>query len=623
MSNVGTAARTILKNETEDNQAGPNQILNDFSIVVATVNGTGSQTSNLSLLKALFKMGLPVNGKNIFPSNIQGLPTWYHIRVSFENFIAFRKQPEILVAFNQSTATDDIASLPAGGVCIYPADGQDIELRDDVYNYGLPVNHFLNETGARGRLKDYIANMVYVGALAKLLAIDLDLIAEALVHHFNNRQSLIDPNMAVINIAYEWVEQNIEKEDPYAVEPLDLTAGQVLITGNEAAALGAVYGGVTLTSWYPITPSTSLIDALNDFLPRLRTDPETGRATYVTIQAEDELAAAGMIMGAGWAGARAMTATSGPGISLMSEFVGLGYFSEIPAVIWDVQRVGPSTGLPTRTSQGDVLFAYYLGHGDTKNILLFPATVKECFEFGIQAFDLAEELQTPILIMSDLDLGMNTWMTSKFEYPKEPLKRGKVLTAEEVEAQGFYRYVDLDGDGITYRTLPGNEHPKAAYFNRGTGHNRYGVYSEKSADWEENMERLSRKFQTARTLLPSPIEESEADVKIGIIFYGSTLPAIEEARTRLQSRGLHTNALRLRALPINDEVHKFIKIHERLYVVELNRDGQMHQILTTENPDMASQLISLAHLDGLPLTADWLVDQLLKKEQELSGLRRD
>jgi 2-oxoglutarate ferredoxin oxidoreductase subunit alpha len=612
-----------MKKTIVDNRTGLKKILNDFSIVVATVNGTGSQTSNLSLLKAMFKMGLPVNGKNIFPSNIQGLPTWYHIRVSFENYVAFRGQSEILVAFNQSTIKDDIALLPAGGVCIYPTDGRDIDLREDVYNYGLPVRHFLNETGTSGRLKDYIVNMVYVGALAKLLNIDLDLIGQALIHHFGGRQNLIDPNMAVINVAYEWVEQNIEKEDPYSVEPLDLTAGQVLITGNEAAALGAVYGGVTLTAWYPITPSTSLIDALNDFLPRLRTDPETGLATYVTIQAEDELAAAGMIMGAGWAGARAMTATSGPGISLMSEFVGLGYFSEIPAVIWNIQRVGPSTGLPTRTSQGDVLFAYYLGHGDTKNILLFPATVKECFEFGVLAFDLAEELQTPIIVMSDLDLGMNTWMTPQFEYPEEPLKRGKILTAEDVEAQGFYRYVDVDGDGITYRTLPGNEHPKAAYFNRGTGHNRYGVYSEKSADWEENMERLKRKFRTARTLLPAPIWETEASIKIGIISYGSTLPAIEEARSRLQSRGLHTNALRLRALPINDEVHQFIKVHERSYVVELNRDGQMHQILTTENPDMASGLISLAHLDGLPLTADWLVNQLLEKEQVLSSARSD
>lgn len=589
-------------------------IVNDFSIVVATVNGTGSQTSNLTLLRALFKMGIPINGKNIFPSNIQGLPTWYHIRVSREGFVAFREPAEILVAFNQVTAETDIAKLPAGGVCLYSTDWREVNLRDDVYNYGIPTNQFLRQAGVKGKIKDYLANMVYVGAIVQLLGIKLEFIEEALAYHFGRRQQLVDQNMGIVEMSYEWAAENLEKEDPYQVVPLDQTDGQILITGNEAAALGAVFGGVTVTSWYPITPSTSLVDALNDFLPKLRRDPDTGRATYAVIQAEDELAAAGMVMGAGWAGARAMTATSGPGISLMSEFVGLGYFAEIPSVIWDIQRVGPSTGLPTRTSQGDILFAYYLGHGDTKNILLFPATAEECFEFGVIAFDLAEEIQTPVLVMSDLDLGMNTWMTPQFKFPSEPLKRGKVLSAEEVEERGFFRFLDLDGDGITYRTLPGNKNPKSAYLNRGTGHNRYAVYSEKPEDWEENMERLNRKFETARGMVPRPVIDQIDGAEIGIIAVGSTLPAIEEARSNLAKSGLSSDFLRIRALPINDDTRDFVANHKRIYVIELNRDGQLHQVLTVEMPEMASRLMSLARIDGFPATARWIINSIQANE---------
>ena len=595
-------------------------VVNDFSMVVATTNGTGSQTSNLTILRALFKMGIPVSAKNIFPSNIQGLPTWYHIRVSHQGFMAYRNEAEILVAFNQTTAIDDMAKLPSGGVCVYSADLRGIQPRNDVYNYAIPVNQFLREAGIRGRMEDYLANMVYVGALAQLLGINLDLIDEALSFHFGDRQELVSQNLDVIHAAFNWTADNAEKRDPFGLEPLNLTEGQIQITGNEAAALGAVFGGITFASWYPITPSTSLIDALNDFLPRLRRDPETGKSTYVVVQAEDELAAAGMIMGAGWAGARSMTATSGPGISLMAEFVSLGYFAEIPAVIWDIQRVGPSTGLPTRTSQGDITFAYYLGHGDTKNVLLIPATVAECFEFGNTAFDLAEQLQTPVLVMSDLDLGMNTWMTPQFEYPSESLKRGKVLSVEDVEEQGFFRYVDVDGDGITYRTLPGNEHPKAAYLNRGTGHNRFGVYSEKSVDWEENMERLNHKFETARAIVPTPIVDKVAGADVGIIAYGSTLPAVDESRVKLAKLGFPTSFLRLRALPINKDVHDFVASHQNTYVVELNRDGQMHQILTVEMPELAIRLISVAHMDGMPLTSRWIVDQIKAREYQNEDL---
>lgn len=599
----------------DKSQNGREPVVNDFSIVVATANGTGSQTSNLTLLRALFKMGIPVNGKNIFPSNIQGLPTWYHIRVSHEGFVARRQNSEVLVAFNEATVENDIATLPSGGVCIYSADWRNVSLREDVVNYGIPVNQFLREAGIRGKIRDYIANMVYVGAVAQLLSIDLDKVEEALSFHFSHRQKLVDQNMGMVRMAYDWTAENIEKADPYHVKPLNMTDNQILITGNEAAALGAIFGGVTVAAWYPITPSTSLVDALTAHLPKLRRDPETGNETCAVVQAEDELAAAGMILGAGWAGARAMTATSGPGISLMAEFAGLGYFAEIPAVFWDIQRVGPSTGLPTRTGQGDITFAYYLGHGDTKNVLLFPATVAECFEMGTTSFNLAEELQTPVFVLSDLDLGMNTWMTKPFEYPQEEIKRGKVLTAEEVEEKGFSRYLDIDGDGVGYRTLPGNEHPKGAWFARGTGHNEYAIYSEKPEDWVNNMDRLNRKFDTARKLVPKPVTEMNAMAEVGIISLGTTLFPIEEARTRLTARDMETSFMRLRALPINKEVRDFVENHERIYVIEMNRDGQLHAILQTEMPDLATKLVSVAHLDGMPLTARWIVEAIEEKEQ--------
>lgn len=595
-------------------------IINDFSMVVATENGTGSQTANLALLRAFFKMGIPVNGKNIFPSNIQGLPTWYHIRVSHEGYVARRHTSEILVAFNQNTVQQDVKELPAGGVCLFNGDWREMPQRVDVIYYGVPVNQFVRDTGAKGKQRDYLANMVYVGALAHLLGIPLAVLEESLSFQFNGRQSLIQSNMSVVRAAHAWTADNLPKRDPYRVAPLNATAGQILITGNEAAALGAVFGGVSVVAWYPITPSTSLVDALNNYLPQLRRDeetdasgtgaPGTGAPTYAVIQAEDELAALGMVLGAGWAGARAMTATSGPGISLMAEFTGLGYFAEIPAVIWDVQRVGPSTGLPTRTSQGDLIFVYYLGHGDTKNVILLPATVKECFEFGVAAFDLAEMLQTPVFVLSDLDLGMNNWMSEPFPYPTEPLKRGKVLTATDVQQNGFVRFKDVDGDGITYRTLPGNEHPKAAWFARGTGHNENAVYSEKPEDWAQNMARLARKFETARDLVPAPIIDEVENADFGIIAFGTSKYAIDEARDRLAAQGIKTSFMRIRALPINQEVKDFIDRHERNFVIELNRDGQLRTILQTEVPEMATKLISIAHLDGMPLTARWVVESI-------------
>ena len=592
-------------------------IVNDFSIVVATANGTGSQTANLAILRSLFKMGIPVNGKNIFPSNIQGLPTWYHIRLSKDGYTGRRHTSEILVAFNQATVAQDIQTLPAGGICLTNGDWRAVPQRDDVTMYTVPVNEFIRDSGKKGKLKDYLANMVYVGALAHLLDIPLEQFDEALMFLFKGKRHTVDSNMAVVRAAHEWAAANLAVTHPYRVAPMNATDGLILMTGNEAAALGAVFGGVTFAAWYPITPSTSVIDALNGYLEAMRRDPATGEATYAVVQAEDELAAIGMVVGAGFAGARAMTATSGPGISLMAEYVGLAYFAEVPAVIWDIQRVGPSTGLPTRTSQGDVLFTYYLGHGDTKNVILFPATPAECFEFGYRAFDLADTLQTPVFVLSDLDLGMNNWMSPPFDYPVEPLRRGKVLSAEDVAERGFARYKDLDGDGITYRTLPGNPHPRAAYFARGTGHNDAAVYSERPEDWEANMLRLARKFDTARALVPGPVVDEVAGAEIGIIAYGTTEAAITEARDRLAAAGLPASFLRLRALPIHGEVEAFIARHDRTYVIELNRDGQLHTILSAELPALATRLVALAHLDGMPLTARWVVEAVMANEEPL------
>lgn len=590
-------------------------IVNDFSFVVATANGTGSQTANMTILRAMFKMGIPVNGKNIFPSNIQGLPTWYHIRVSKDGYIARRHTSELLIAFNEATVADDIKNVPSGGVCLFNADWRNVPTREDITLYSIPVNMFVRETGLKGKVGDYIANMVYVGAVAHLFGIPLSYIEDALSFNFNGKRKLIDSNMGVVRAAYEWSVANMVKVDPYRVVPMNETTGMIMMTGNDAAGLGTVFGGVSFVAWYPITPSTGLVDAINEYLPRFRMDPETGQPTCAVIQAEDELAAIGMLLGAGWGGARSMTATSGPGLSLMAEFTGLGYFIEIPAVIWDIQRVGPSTGLPTRTGQGDITFTYYLGHGDSKNIILFPSSIKECFEFGTTSLNLAEELQTPVFVLSDLDLGMNNWMSEPFTFPDEPIKRGKVLSAAVVQEKGFARYKDIDGDGITYRTLPGNEHPRAAWFARGTGHNEKASYSERPEDWYNNMARLARKFDTARSMVPAPVIREMAGAKIGFVAVGTTEYAIEEAQDRLAAAGIKTDFLRIRALPINDEVAQFVARHDYVYVIEMNRDGQLHSILTTEMPELATKLRSIAYLDGMPLTARWVVEAFNAAEE--------
>lgn len=596
-------------------------VINNFSITVGTANGSGSQTSNLTLLRALFKMGIPVSGKNLFPSNIQGLPTWYTIRVSKEGYLARCADQEIVVAMNPDSFTQDLASVSPGGVFFYADDIRLAINREDISIYPMPVKRLVKESEAPSNLKGYIANMVYVGVVAQLLGIDLEKIYQALDFHFKGKQKPIDLNYSMVTRAAEWAAQNLEKRDPFRVELMDATQGYIMADGNTAAALGSIYGGVQFVAWYPITPATSLAEELSEYLPLLRKDPETGKNTFAVVQAEDELAAIGMATGAGYAGLRSMTSTSGPGMSLMTEYIGLAYYAEVPVVIWDVQRVGPSTGLPTRTSQADITMAHFMGHGDTENVILLPGSVTECFEFGWRAFDIAERLQGPVIVLSDLDLGMNTWMTKPFEYPDEPMDRGKVLWEEDLEklSDRWGRYKDVDGDGIPYRTVPGNRHRLSAYFARGTGHDEFARYSEDGEDYEQNMMRLKRKYETICEYLPKPAIDTMREANIGIIGFGSTDPAIQEARHNLAQAGIQTDFLRLRAIPFTQEVTDFVRDHERIYVIEMNRDGQLNQLLSLAYANQCVKLTSLARLDGLPMTAHYVEEEIKANEVKYNG----
>ncbi len=594
--------------------------VNDFALMVATKNGSGSQTSNLVLIRSLFKMGIPVSGKNLFPSNIKGLPTWYTIRASKDGYTARRATTEVTVAFNQDTVTEDIHNVPEDGVLIVNSDLKYNVARQDITVYEIPVKEIMKQAEFPRDFADRIANMVYVGAACFLFEIPLDIAYGALLDQFSGKEKPAKMNYNVIELAYQWSKANMTKSDPYYFEPLNLTEGKILIEGNEAAALGALFGGVNVVAWYPITPSTSVVDNIMGHMG-IRKDPETGKNTVAIVQAEDELAAVGMIIGAGWAGARSMTATSGPGISLMAEFTGLAYFAEIPCVLWDITRIGPSTGLPTRTGQGDLLFLYYLGHGDTRHIVLIPDGAEEAFEFGWRAFDVAEQFQTPVFVMSDLDLGMNLWLSDPFKYPDTPINRGKRLDKVELEEffaehGEWFRFRDYDADGIPYRTVPGTDHPRAAFFTRGTGHNDMGIYSERSDDWVQNLNRIHRKFDTARSFIPQPVIDYDPTKSIGIISYGSNDPAIREARDRMASEGIETNYLRVRALPLAESVYDFCKKHDRVYVVENNFDGQLWQILRTEVPGDASNLIKLALGDTLPMTARWVHSRIFQEEQK-------
>ncbi|HEY1270616.1 MAG TPA: 2-oxoacid:acceptor oxidoreductase subunit alpha, partial [Terriglobales bacterium] len=556
------------------------RVVNDMSIQVATVNGSGSQSSNTVLLRSIFQMGIPVSGKNLFPSNIAGLPTWYTIRANKDGYIARKKEIDFLVAMNPETAQEDVKSLDPGAVVVYDEPLNLSTLRDDLVFYSVPYDKLVAPVCPEAKLRKLVRNMIYVGVVARLLGIEMIEVEKAIRKQFSKKVKAANLNLAAVQAGFDYATATLPKRDPYFVQRMDKTKGKIIIDGNSAAALGCMFAGVTVVSWYPITPSSSLAETLIDYMKEYRVGAD-GKGTFAIVQAEDELAAIGMVIGAGWAGARAMTATAGPGISLMSEFSGLAYYAEVPGVVWDIQRVGPSTGLPTRTSQGDILSTAFLSHGDTKHILLIPSSVEECFSMAQDAFDLAEHFQTLVFVMSDLDLGMNNWMSDPFQYPDKPINRGKVLSREDLNRLGgFARYKDVDGDGVAYRTLPGTEHSAAAYFVRGSGHNEKSQYSERPDDFERNMERINRKFETARSFVPRPEMAGTGKAKIGIIAYGTSHWAITESRDQLRKESnLETDYLRVRAYPFTREVHEFIEQHERVYVVEQNRDAQMLNLL--------------------------------------------
>jgi 2-oxoglutarate ferredoxin oxidoreductase subunit alpha len=601
----------------EKQSTAQKQIVNDFSIQVATVNGSGSQSANNILLKSIFAMGIPVSGKNLFPSNIAGLPTWYTIRASKHGYVARKKEIDILIAMNAETSREDILSLPTGGAAIYEETANLAQFRDDVACYPVPFDKLTAAVCPEAKLRKLVKNMIYVGVVAQIIEMDLEVVEASVRRQFAKKQKAADLNWAAVKAGYDYAATAFTKHDPFVLERMHETDGKIIIEGNSAAALGCMFAGVTVVTWYPITPSSSVVENLIDYLKKYRIEPD-GKATFAVVQAEDELAAIGMVLGAGWAGARSMTATSGPGISLMAEFAGLGYFAEIPGVIFDIQRTGPSTGMPTRTMQGDLLSTAYLSHGDTKHVMLLPGSVKECYEFAMEAFDLAEQLQTPIFVMSDLDLGMNNWMSEPFAYPEKPLNRGKVLSADDLtRLGGFARYKDVDGDAIPYRTLPGTDHPNAAYFTRGSGHNDKALYTERPDEYQATMERLARKFETARQYVPAPVVVQDGQSKVGLIAFGTTDFAVGESRDQLRKEyGLETDYLRLRAFPFAKEVHDFVAAHERVYVIEQNRDAQLLSLLKLDLPAAdAVKLRSVRHYNGLPIDARSVTDELVLQEE--------
>ncbi len=601
----------------DKNHFNQGSIINDFCMTICTVNGSGSATANTTLLKSLFHMGIPVSGKNIFPSNIKGLPTWFSIRVSKDGYLARVAHDDIIVQMNPKTFDEDIKYDISGGVVFY-ADHINMPIdRDDVIVYPMPVKNLIKEANVPRNLREYMQNMVYVGIVSQILGINLDVVHESLIDQFKKNNSVAESNFAIVKLAADWAKNNLEKEDKYFLKQMPPLKDYIMLDGNTAGALGSIYGGFQFCGWYPITPATSLAESLNTFAPKLRKDLETGKNNFAIVQAEDELASIGMAVGAGWAGLRSMTSTSGPGVSLMTEYMSLAYFAEVPLVLWDVQRVGPSTGLPTRTGQSDLLLNFFLGHGDTRHIIVIPSSVSECFEFGWKAFDIAEKFQTPVIVLSDLDLGMNLWMTKALKFPDEPIERGKLLWEEDLEVfeKEWGRYLDVDGDGIPYRTVMGNTHEKAAYFARGTGHDEFGHYSENPEVWRRNLDRIKFKIENSRESLPEPtIRENEGSC-IGLIGMGSTESAIIEAQDKLKEKGIATDFMRIRALPLSEKVKDFIKSHDRNYVIELNRDGQLNEILTIEYCDESDRLMSLSYIDGLPMTADYIIQSVTGKEQ--------
>lgn len=591
------------------------RIVNDFSIQVATVNGSGSQTANLVLLRSIFQMGVPVSGKNMFPSNIAGLPTWYTIRANKDGYIGRKKEIDLLVAMNAETAREDVLSLPPGAAVLYDEPLKLNALRSDLVFYPVPFDKIVAEVCKDAKLRRLVKNMIYDGVLSKLLGVEMAQMEHALGRQLGKKLKAVELNLGALKGGYDFADANLVKQDPFVVEPMSKTAGMILIEGNAAAALGCMMAGVTVVAWYPITPSSSLPETLIGYMRKYRLDKATGKATFAIVQAEDELASIGMVIGAGWAGARAMTSTAGPGISLMSEFAGLAYYAEVPGVVFDIQRVGPSTGLPTRTAQGDILTTAVLSHGDTKQILLIPSSVEECYTMAMDAFDLAERFQTLVFVMSDLDLGMNTWMSPAFQYPDRPIDRGKRLDEPTLKGlKDWGRYMDVEGDGIPYRTVPGDNMP--AYFTRGSGHNARGQYSERPDDYVSNMERLARKFETARAHVPAPDIHEAAGAEIAIIGYGTSHWAIDESRNQLASEsGLPCAYFRLRAYPFTSELGPFIDRFKRVYVVEQNRDAQMLSLMRMElTPQRTAKLRSVLHYNGLPIDARSITDEILVQE---------
>ncbi|MDD5541791.1 MAG: 2-oxoacid:acceptor oxidoreductase subunit alpha [Acidobacteriia bacterium] len=612
MSNATLTARVA------DAEIGrrPEEIVNDFSIQVATVNGSGSQSANSVLMRSIFLMGVPVSGKNIFPSNIAGLPTWFTIRANKDGYTARRKEVDICIAMNPETAREDVLKARPGAAIIYEESFNLSSLRSDVFFYPVPFAKLAAQATTEPKLRKLLVNMIYVGVASHLLGVGRDEVVAAIQKQFKSKAKAVDLNIKAVDLGIDYARAQLLKKDPFQIQRMNKTADKIIIDGNSAAALGAMFGGCTVVTWYPITPSSSLCETMIEYFSQYRIDPKTGKATFAIVQAEDELAALGMVIGAGWAGARAMTATSGPGLSLMAEFAGLAYFTEIPAVVWDIQRVGPSTGLPTRTSQGDVTAAFYLSHGDTKHIILLPGSVKECFEFAGAALDLAERFQTIVFVLSDLDLGMNNWMSDRFDYPRKPLDRGKVLSKEDLERLGkFERYLDVDGDGIPFRTLPGTPHPLAAYFTRGSGHNERAGYSERPEDYQNLVDRLARKHETAKQFIPKPVIDIQPQASVGIIAYGTTDWAILESRDQLRNeKKIETSYLRLRSLPFTGDVAEFVTRHERVYVVEQNRDGQLADLIRLEVGPHSPRIRKVLHYSGLPIDARTVTEMIAAAE---------
>jgi 2-oxoglutarate ferredoxin oxidoreductase subunit alpha len=589
--------------------------INDFVVRFANVNGTGSASANALFAKSIFRMGVPVSAKNIFPSNIQGLPTWYEVRVSEKGYLGRKNGIDLMVSVNPQSLKKDIASVRTGGYFVYDSTKKLYEefLREDINFIGIPLMDICNREFSDPRQKQLFKNIVYVGALAKLLDISFDELEKLLSEQFKGKEKLVIPNVKALNLGGDYIAENFDYPLDFRVERRDLVKDWILIDGNAAAGLGAVYGGASVVSWYPITPSTSLVSSFEKYANKLRKDPETGKNNFSIVQSEDELSAIGMAIGANWNGARAFTATSGPGLSLMNEFLGLAYYSEIPVVLADVQRSGPSTGMPTRTQQSDLLMAAYASHGDTKHVLLIPSTPTECFEMMAEAFDLAEQLQTPVLFMTDLDLGMNEHMCPPFKWDdNRKYNRGKVLNAEELEeAQEWGRYKDVDGDGIPYRTLPGTHPTKGAYFTRGSSHDEKAVYSEDSDTYVRIMNRLVKKLETAKTLVPGPsFYQENNESEIGVIFFGTSRYAAEEALDIMRADGLKIDAMRLKAFPFSQDVADFIDAHKQVFVVEQNRDAQMRTLLINELEVNPKKLIRVLNFDGTPITADLIIEPI-------------